>query len=194
MDMVHSGYHVGVAAGDLPLSPSSVLGKEEITVTKTSGQYVVVNWIPDRNWVDDDGGDAAVNAGIKQAALNVAKYAPKKVFIVLNHEPNNNVSPQPGNSCPGKGSSGSPADFRNMYANVEKIFNEGMEQPTSNGRCFCEGYKPLDCWDASLYPGNSLIDWIGDDVYGTNHTNLTGKPGSGNSASFKGLWDQNTST
>lgn len=158
LDIVHTDYHSWT---------EDQLTSEEIAIANESNQYAWLNWKPAPNWADGDGGDNAVNANIKNMADSIKKSVPAshKIFITPWHEPNNDVSSGPVAGCPAKGHAGTPAQYVAMWKNVETIFsNEGVHNVIWG--ILYEEFPPLDCWDQALYPGKSLVDWIGFDSYG----------------------------
>ncbi|MGH9224485.1 MAG: hypothetical protein ACRD2W_12065 [Acidimicrobiales bacterium] len=50
-----------------------------------------VNWEPDDVWKNAAGDDPAVNGRIDQVAENIKAIAPRKLFLTLHHEPENDV-------------------------------------------------------------------------------------------------------
>lgn len=192
-DVIHSSYHEG-AGGD------TLTSEETYFATKTN-QTVFLNWWPTKDWADGGGGtsaaEVAVNQEIDNMAASVKQVAPVKVMITIQHEMNDKVSAldSPNDStCPANvslpGSSGTPAQYRAMFINVENRFKaDGVSNAVwailfesfnqDNDNAF------PNCLDGALYPGNQYIDWVGFDTYGNGSTspssNSDGSP-SGNGA------------
>jgi hypothetical protein len=155
------------------------LNSAELAAVKLPGTYVDVNWKPAANWAQAGGGDAAVNAQIKQVADNIKAVAPHKIFLTVWVEPQNNVSG--GTNCPGVvGNSGTPAQYKQMWQNVENIFRA---QGTDNV-VWAMDYQSdakFDCLVPQLWPGNNLVDWVfydsydHDDKLGNNWSNTVGQ-------------------
>jgi chitodextrinase len=140
-----------------------------------------INYKPATKWVDADGGGSnptsaqqAVNTEIKKVADNV-KTLPHKFFMTVWHEPQNNVSAFDNaaeeQTCTSdrkfsglKGSSGTPAQYIAMWQNVEKIFkNEGVTNVV--WAVNYQGAPNMHCLIPTLYPGNSLVNWVLYDTY-----------------------------
>jgi hypothetical protein len=150
--------------GSIPLNAN------ELYFVKQPGTYLDVNWKPADSWVQADGGDATVNASIKQAADNIKAVAPHKIFLTIWSEPQNDVSG--GSNCPDlKGSAGTPAQYRQMWRNVENIFQaQGVHNVV-----WAMDYQTLAsfyCLLPQLWPGNDEVDWVLYDSY--DHDNKTG--------------------
>jgi hypothetical protein len=159
--------------GMLPLNP------DEKYFAQQPGTYVDVNWKPATNWAQADGGDPAVNAKIKQVADNIKAVAPHKIFLTIWVEPQKDVSG--GTNCPGvTGNAGTPAQYKQMWRNVEKIFKA---QGTTNVIWAMDymSYPKWDCLVPQLWPGNNLVDWVlydsydHDNRFGSNWINTVGR-------------------
>src|SRR5690606_27711555 len=81
--------------------------------------WLVQNWKPARIWADATGHNTKIDTRIDRAALKIQKLAPKQVFLVIHHEPENDMS-SPGSMS---GKAGSAADYRAMWANVRARFD-----------------------------------------------------------------------
>jgi hypothetical protein len=150
--------------GNLPLN------RTEMYFVKQPDTYLDINWEPAGNWAQADGGDAAVNANIRKVADSIRSVAPHKIFLTVWVEPQNDVSG--GTNCPGLvGRAGTPAQYRQMWVNVENIFRA---QGTDNVIWTMDymSYPHFDCLVPQLWPGNSLVDWILYDSY--DHDNTIG--------------------
>jgi hypothetical protein len=161
--------------GVLPLSPTEKYFAEQ------PDTYVDVNWQPSLAWAQSDGGDATVNAQIKQAADNIKAIAPHKIFLTIWWEPQSVVSG--GTSCPVTGKSGkggTPAQYKQMWSNVQSIFRaQGVTNVV-----WAMDYMSLpkfDCLVPQLWPGNSAVDWVLYDSYdrdtknGSSWSNTVGR-------------------
>jgi chitodextrinase len=130
-----------------------------------SNTILMLNWKPSGTWKAASGGDAGVNAGIDQMAREVKSLAPKKIMFTLYHEPENDVTNEP--SCPGlgyKGSLGTPADYRNMWANVQSRFKAAGVTNVVWVMNYM-GFSQWDCLVKPLWPGNDRVDWVMWDPY-----------------------------
>jgi hypothetical protein len=159
--------------GMLPLNP------DELYMVKQPGTYLDVNWKPAVNWAQADGGDAAINAKIRKVADNIKAVAPHKLFLTVWVEPQGGVSG--GTNCPGvHGNAGTPAQYKQMWRNVESIFRaQGVHNVVWTMDYM--SYPKFDCLVPQLWPGNHLVDWVLYDSYdhdnklGTNWSNTVGR-------------------
>ncbi|HEX4060201.1 MAG TPA: glycosyl hydrolase [Streptosporangiaceae bacterium] len=156
------------------------LNHEELAAIQQPGTYPDINWEPSASWADADGGNAAVNAEIKKVAGNIKAVAPHKIFLTIWFEPQHDVSG--GSNCPNlNGHSGTPAQYRQMWRNVEGIFRaQGVDNVVWT-MDYMGSYANEDCLVPQLWPGNSLVDWVLYDTYdhdnknGTNWSDTVGR-------------------
>lgn len=153
------------ALGDLPLN------SDERTLAQRPGTYIDVNWKPAATFALADGGNATVNREIDQVAASIKAIAPRKIFMTIWWEPQNDISSDPGGNCylnPGA-TGGTPAQYIAMWRNVESRFRAAgvtnvvwaMDyQAPPNGL--------YDCLVPRLWPGNNLVDWVIYDSYSRN--------------------------
>ena len=155
-DIVRGNYHVGPQYLTLP----------EKSYAERPSTILLVNWKPSTSWAAARGGNPTVNRVIDSMAASIGSVAPHKIMLVLAHEPENDVSS--GTSCQTKSTtgSGSPADYRAMWANVQQRFAaRGIKNVVWVMNYM--GYKPYDCLVPQLWPGNGRVDWVMMDSYGT---------------------------
>ncbi len=160
MSIVHN-YH---PVGDVSLS------SEEVYFIDRANTYMLINWKPADPWINGAGGDSTVNAQIDEMAASIKSVSPHKVFLAIYHEPENNVSKNnPGLNCTLKSgaSSGSEADYVNMWHNVRTRFNnDGVTNVV--WVMIYQGYSKFDpCMTNALWPGNTYVDWVAWDPYDT---------------------------
>jgi beta-mannanase len=88
-----------------------------------------------------------------------AKAYGKKFFLVLNHEPENDVIAK-------KGSGWEAKDFAAMYRHtIERLRKQGVTNVV-NVMAYMGNEKWMSqSWWADLYPGDKYVDWIGLDSY-----------------------------
>lgn len=155
-DIVRGGYHVG----------PQILTPAEVGFARRPSTTLLVDWKPAVRWADAGGADQAVNRVIGAMADSIKTLAPRKVMLVIAHEPENDVSF--GTACSTKSPSGagSPAEYRAMWANVQGHF---AARGVTNVVWVMNymGYKRWDCLVPELWPGNSRVDWVMMDAYGT---------------------------
>jgi hypothetical protein len=146
-----------------PVGDDQLSAEDKYLATRPNG-YLLTNWKPASKWANV----AQNNAGIDKMAASIKSLGSKKIFLALHHEPQNDVTSDP--NCPNisyKGSAGTPTDYRNMWAYVHNRFaQDGVSNVV--WVLIYQGYKPFDCLYPDLYPGNSLVDWVGVDDYGTD--------------------------
>jgi len=156
-DIVRGNYHVG----------AQYLTPAEKSYARRPSTILLSNWKPSVNWAAAGGADQSVNRVIDSMAGSIRSAAPHKIMLVIAHEPENDVSS--GTSCTTKSTtgSGSPADYRAMWANVQRRFAaRGVKNVVWVMNYM--GYKPYDCLVPELWPGNSRVDWVVMDSYGTS--------------------------
>jgi hypothetical protein len=169
------GHHLDIfrdyhnASGTGPIG-SLPLNQDELYFVKQPDTYLDVNWKPAGDWAQADGGDAAVNADIRKVADSIKAVAPRKIFLTVWVEPQDGVSG--GTNCPGLvGKAGTPAQYRQMWRNVESIFSaQGVDNVIWTIDYM--SYPHFSCLVPQLWPGNSLVDWVLYDSY--DHDNSTG--------------------
>lgn len=158
LDVYHTYHTVG----------NNNLNSFEVNTIK-SNTLLATNYKPSDNWSDAAGGNASVNANIKAFADKIKAAGPHKVLLSIYHEPEDNIKSDP--NCPNtayKGSSGTPADYVAMWHNVRKIFDqEGVTNVVWSMNYM--GYSKWNCNVASLWPGNSYVDWVTWDNYGSGN-------------------------
>jgi hypothetical protein len=153
-DIVHS-YH----------SPTQTsLNADEKYFVKRSSTYLYMNWKPDAYWGPAGGSNSTVNRRIDAMAGSIKSVAPKKVFLTIYHEPENDIS-KGGSKCSMyRGNKGTTAQYRAMWKNVRKRFDaKGVKNVVWTMNYM--GYSGWDCAVKDLWPGNGLVDWITWDPY-----------------------------
>jgi hypothetical protein len=156
--------------------PGDVLSPYDIALMKTPGAILQLNWKPATRWSLADGSSSTVNAQIDAMANSIKALAPHKLFLTIYHEPENDVSGGATN-CPGihyKGSAGTPAEFRAMWANVEARFAAlGVTNVVWDMNYM--NYASWDCMVDDLWPGNDLVDWIFFESYSDDNSTFQGQ-------------------
>ena len=153
VDVVH-GYH---GPGKVTLS-----AHERHVVAR--GSILYLNWKPSAVWADATGGNATVEAQITTMANQIKGLGPVKMMLALSGEPERYTTPGT-SACPGlKGTAGSPADYRAMWAHVQDRFNAlGVTNVVWVMNYL--GYVGWDCLFPELWPGNDRVDWVMWDPY-----------------------------
>ncbi|MBB2943612.1 beta-mannanase [Actinoplanes lutulentus] len=116
------------------------------------------------NWKIAYGSDwSKVAKGEQDARIDAfaarAKAFNKKFFLVLNHEPENDVIAKAGSGWEAK-------DFAAMYRHtIERLRAKGVTN-SINVMAYMGNEKWMaQSWWADLYPGNDVVDWMGLDSY-----------------------------
>ncbi|HSX35978.1 MAG TPA: fibronectin type III domain-containing protein [Patescibacteria group bacterium] len=147
----------------------NTLNATDIAFATRPNTLLYTNWKPTETWGDI----ANQNAAIDSMANSIKSLGDTKIFLTLYHEPEDNVSPGGDANCPNvvyKGTSGTVADYRNMWAYTENRFKNVDGVSNVVWVMNYMSYSAWDCLVPDLYPGDNLIDWITFDPYGTNTT------------------------
>jgi hypothetical protein len=139
---------------------------EEIAIARERGRprILLLNWKPDfgRSWASVAAG--SMDGQIDRLAAHIKATFPEKFFMVIHHEPEEEVRPTPG--------SGHTADdFRTMFRHVVNRFRaDGVRNAL-----FTVVLMGFDGWGRQpwfdrLYPGADVVDWVGMDPYASAET------------------------
>jgi hypothetical protein len=92
-------------------------------------------------------------------AARIKATYPEKFFLVLNHEPENDVVARPGSGWEAK-------DFAAMYRHtIQRLRGKGLTNMV-NVMAYMGNEKWMSqSWWKDLYPGDDVVDWIGLDSY-----------------------------
>ncbi len=147
-------------------SSTSLTSDEKYYINRTN-TYLLMNWKPAQPWSAGGGNDANVNANIDKMADSIKSVAPKKIMLIIYHEPENDVS-SGAPSCPSNfsyaGSQGTPAAYRAMWQNTRARFDaKGVNNVVWAMNYM--SYSKYDCMVKDLWPGNNLVDWVLYDPY-----------------------------
>jgi hypothetical protein len=155
VDVVHQYHPAGAANAVLTTDERYFIDR---------GTILYLNWRPANRWSDAAGGNSTINTQIDQMAASIKSVGPRKLMLALGGEPERFVTPGTSN-CPYlKGTSGSPADYRAMWENVQNRFAaRGVDNVIWVMNYL--GYWKWDCLFPELWPGNDRIDWIVWDPY-----------------------------
>lgn len=175
----NSGADVDVSLQHDYRRPGQTLSDWDMQVAKTPGAILQLNWKPAYTWADAAGSNPAVNAQIDAMANSIKALGSSKIFLTIFHEPENDVSGGASN-CPGmtyRGTAGTPADYRAMWANVESRFAaDGVSNVVWDMNYM--NYVGWDCLVNDLWPGNALVDWVFFESYspsGSTFAQQTGR-------------------
>ncbi|HZB32966.1 MAG TPA: hypothetical protein VE465_22600 [Streptosporangiaceae bacterium] len=135
--------------------------KEEIAIAREPGKrrILLLNWKPDygRSWASVAGG--SMDGQIDRLSAHIKATFPEKFFMVIHHEPEEEVRPTPGSGF-------TAGDFRNMFRRVVTRFRANGVRNV----LFTVVYMGFDGWGRQpwfdrLYPGHDVVDWVGMDPY-----------------------------
>lgn len=143
-------------------------GKVRVTADErhfaTRGGILYLNWKPADVWADATGANATVNAQIDTMAAEVKSLGSHRIMLSLSGEPERHVTPGT-SACPElRGSSGSPAQYRAMWAHVQDRFAAAGVTNVVWVMNYL-GFVRWDCLFGELWPGNDRVDWIMWDPY-----------------------------
>jgi Glycosyl hydrolase family 26 len=158
VDIYHA-YHQGTQLFPTPA---------EIALTGGSGGHrrmLVLNWKPDVSTTWRQVAKGAVDAQIAREAAYLKTRFTKKFWLVIHHEPEEEVRTDPG--------SGKTADdYRAMFQHTVSQFRAHGVKNALFTVVFMgyTGYmaKP---WFKDLYPGDRYVDWIGFDPFAKSNIN-----------------------
>lgn len=128
--------------------------------------YPLINWKPANPWRDGAGGNATVNAQIDAMADSIKSMAPKKISLIIYHEPENDID-HSSTTCPlpvAVSNMGSAADYKDMWHNVRARFDARGVTNVVWGINYMM-YPGGTCIIKELWPGNSYVDWVWSDPY-----------------------------
>ncbi|PWK30206.1 hypothetical protein BC793_14060 [Actinoplanes xinjiangensis] len=134
--------------------------KAEIAMTNDAAKprVLLLNWkiAYGSNWAKVAKGEQ--NKRIDAFADRIKAYG-KNVFLVLNHEPENDVVAR-------KGSGWEAKDFAAMYRHTIKRLRAQGAGNVVNVMAYMGNEKWMaQSWWKDLYPGDDVVDWIGLDSY-----------------------------
>lgn len=148
--------------------PGDTLSDNDRYFINRPSTYALITWKPATTFAAAGGSNSTVNAQIDTMANSIKAVAPKKIFLSVWHEPENDVSSD--SQCSGltfKGSAGTPAQYKAMWANVRNRFNaQGVTNVVWTMNYM--GFENWDCVVPHLWPGNDKVDWIMWDPYALN--------------------------
>src|SRR3954453_13637308 len=159
---IYHGYHVGNE-----LFPTQA----EIALAREPGKHrmLVLNWKPDagKTWRQVAAG--AMDAQIAREAAYLKTHFTKKFWLVIHHEPEDEVKTQAGSGYTAE-------DYRAMFRHVVSQFRVRGSRNILFTMVYMgySGYM-IKPWFRDLYPGDAYVDWIGFDPFAKS--NIKDYPG-----------------
>jgi hypothetical protein len=130
-----------------------------------AGRRLLESVKPNSQWSNAvgvaNGGSATVDSQMASLAQSIAAIKPKKIMLIVWHEPENDV-----------GTAGTTAQYVGMWHNVQNIFRANNAtnviwcwdiQNTAPKECSCSASERALL--PSLWPGNTNVDWVMWDPY-----------------------------
>jgi hypothetical protein len=141
--------------GDHQLFPSSWEIKQS-----QHGHRLLLNWKPETGHSWRDVANGASDGYIDDEAAYLRQhYATKKFFLVIHHEPEDEVRQQ-------SGSGYTASDYAAMFRHVEdRLKRDGVHNALYVMCYMGTEVHAIEPWYSDLWPGNSYVDWIGFDKY-----------------------------
>ena len=126
------------------------------------GHRLLLNWKPEdgHTWAEVARGaaDSYIDA---EASYLRHHYARKKFFLVIHHEPENEINTDPASGM-------TAADFARMFRHVEdRLKSDGVRNAVYVINYMGAQTYFLRSWHRQLWPGRKYVDWIGLDRYAT---------------------------
>jgi hypothetical protein len=122
-------------------------------------RLLLLNWKPatDHTWAQVAAG--AVDARIDSEAAYLKTHFTEKFFLVIWHEPENDVIPSAGSGM-------TASDYAAMWRHVVlRLRGDGVSNAVT---VICYEATPewaSKSWWPQLWPGSDVVDWMGEDAY-----------------------------
>jgi hypothetical protein len=144
-------------------SPELFPTSEQIARAREPGKnrILLLNWKPEmgRTWAEVAAGDAVVDAAIDAEAAHLRRNFTDKFFLVVHHEPEEEVRPAGGSGY-------TAADYAAMYRHVvQRLRAGGGTNAVTVMNYMGTPHWGAQPWFADLYPGDAVVDWIAEDPY-----------------------------
>jgi YD repeat-containing protein len=148
------------------------LGADDKYFINRPNTYALITWKPAGSF--GAGASASANSSIDTMAASVKSVAPKKIFLSIWHEPENDVNAGTTSCGNAAGNAGSPAQYVAMWQNVRNRFDAaGVNNVVWT--YIPMGYSGWNCMEKQLWPGNNLVDWVMWDPYGSGDSDSWNK-------------------
>ncbi|BFU45701.1 hypothetical protein KRMM14A1004_39380 [Krasilnikovia sp. MM14-A1004] len=134
----------------------------EIAMTRDpkNPRVLLLNWRVEYGSTWANVASGKLDARIDKFAAHIkATYPNQKFFLVLNHEPEDDVNPKPGSGMTAK-------DFAASYRHViQRLHARGITNAINVVAYMGNEKWMAQSWWKDLYPGDDVVDWIGLDSY-----------------------------
>jgi hypothetical protein len=151
---IYHAYH----RGQRQLFPT----KEEIAIARQPGRerILFLNWKPAGvSWAKIAKGDPKTDAFLDRLAAHIDKTFPEQFFFTVHHEAEDNVKEK-------KGSGYEAEDYAAMYRHViQRLRAHGVHNAVTVLVHMAYVPHTSEAWFEKMYPGDSVVDWIGFDTY-----------------------------
>ncbi len=157
MEMVHLYHGAGNASHQLDATDLHFINRPDT--------MVYLNWPVTNDFSTATGGNATVNGYIDQMARSIRNVAPKKLFLTIHHEPENDLSTVPGDcGYAPVGTMGTAAEYVAMWRNIRQRFDAlGVNNVVWVMNYM--NYPKFNCMIDDLWPGNEYVDYISFNGY-----------------------------
>jgi hypothetical protein len=124
------------------------------------GHRLLLNWKPEGGHSWREVANGAQDSYIaREAAYLREHYARKKFFLVIHHEPEDEVREQSGSGYTAK-------DYAAMFRHVENRLRAGGVRNAVYVMCYMGAeVHTVKSWYSDLWPGGRYVDWIAFDKY-----------------------------
>ncbi|MFD1114734.1 glycoside hydrolase family 26 protein [Sphaerisporangium aureirubrum] len=122
-------------------------------------RLLLINWKPSlrRTWAEIATG--AIDRRIDRLAADINRDLPRRFFLTIHHEPENDVRPRPGSGM-------TADDYAAMYRHVvQRLRYRGVKNAVTVMTYMGAPNWATKPWFERLYPGDDVVDWIGLDPY-----------------------------
>jgi hypothetical protein len=139
---------------------------EEMAIAREPGhpRILLLNWRPDigHTWAAVAAG--AMDGQIDRLSAHIRATFPEKFFLVIHHEPEEEVQPTAGSGY-------TADDYRNMFRHVVQRFRaDGVHNALFTAVLMGSQKWGVQPWFDRLYPGGDVVDWLGMDPYASAQT------------------------
>jgi len=131
--------------------------REEREVARS--RLLLINWKPslDHSWAEIAAG--RVDKRIDRLARHIRRHFPKRFFLTIHHEPENDVRPHPGSGRTAR-------DYAAMYRHVvTRLRERGVTNAVTVMTYMGAPNWASKPWFGELYPGDDVVDWVALDPY-----------------------------